>query len=113
MRVVRSDGEQGQQVPEHRMDTPRQWRSTNDRSARFSLSALQGCTVRRARSLHFGRRLIRTLGVGLIALAAIVASLTVVKRQEEEARPAEGEKRPQNQHASSGVDLDQLRAAGM
>jgi len=57
---------------------------------------------------------IRTLGVGLIALAAIVASLSVVKgRQEEEARPQEGEKRPQHLPASSSVNLDQLRAAGM
>jgi hypothetical protein len=57
--------------------------------------------------------LIRTLGVGLIALAAIVASLTVVKQRQEEARPSEGEKRPQHLPASPRVDLDQLRAAGM
>ncbi len=49
----------------------------------------------------------------MIALAAIVASLTVVKQRQEEARPSEGEKRPQNLHASTRVDLDQLRAAGM
>ncbi|HST58856.1 MAG TPA: hypothetical protein VLK84_09215 [Longimicrobium sp.] len=50
----------------------------------------------------------------MIALAAIVASLSVVKgRQEEEARPQEGEKRPQHLPASSSVNLDQLRAAGM
>ena len=73
-----------------------------------------GRTARRASYLHYGRRLIRTLGVGLIALAAIVASLTVVKqRQEDEAQPSEGEKRPQNLPATSRVDLDQLRAAGM
>lgn len=67
--------------------------------------ARQGLSLREA--------LIRTLGVGLIALAAIVASLTVVKQRQEEARPSEGEKRPQNSPASSRVDLDQLRAAGM
>lgn len=57
--------------------------------------------------------LIRTLGVGLIALAAIVASLTVVRQRQEEAHPPEGEKRPQHTPASSRLDLDQLRAAGM
>jgi hypothetical protein len=49
----------------------------------------------------------------LIALAAIVASLTVVKQRQEEEQPQEGEKRPQHSPASSRVDLDQLRAAGM
>jgi len=57
--------------------------------------------------------LIRTLGVGLIAIAAIVASLTVVKQRQEEAREAEGEKRPQLTPVQSRLDLDQLRAAGM
>jgi hypothetical protein len=57
--------------------------------------------------------LIRTLGVGLIAIAAIVASLTVVKQRQEEARDAEGEKRPQLTPAQPRLDLDQLRAAGM
>ncbi|HEX6036558.1 hypothetical protein [Longimicrobium sp.] len=42
-----------------------------------------------------------------------MASLTVVKQRQEEAQPSEGEKRPQHLPASSGVDLDQLRAAGM
>jgi hypothetical protein len=49
----------------------------------------------------------------LIAIAAIVASLTVVKQRQEEAREAEGEKRPQLTPAQSRLDLDQLRAAGM
>jgi hypothetical protein len=66
-----------------------------------------------APGLSLREALIRTLGVGLIALAAIVASLTVVKQRQEEARPPEGEKRPQNLPASPRVDLDQLRAAGM
>lgn len=71
-----------------------------------------GRSVRRATNSSLWEALIRTLGVGLIALAAIVASLSVVRRQEE-ALP-EGEKRPQLLPASSsGVDLDQLRAAGM
>ena len=73
-----------------------------------------GRTGRRATNSYQWEALIRTLGVGLIALAAIVASLSVVKqRQEDEARLPEGEKRPQNLPASSRVDLDQLRAAGM
>ena len=56
--------------------------------------------------------LIRTFGVGLIALAAIVASFTVVKQRQVEALAPEAEKRPQHP-ASPRVDLDQLRAAGM
>lgn len=72
-----------------------------------------GRTGRRATNSLLREAHIRTLGVGLIALAAIVASLTVVKRQEEEALPQEGEKRPQHLPASSSVNLDQLRAAGM
>jgi hypothetical protein len=52
------------------------------------------------------------LGVGLIAIAAIVASLTVVKRHEE-AHESEGEKRPQLIPVQPRLDLDQLRAAGM
>jgi hypothetical protein len=49
----------------------------------------------------------------LIAIAAIVASLTVVRQRQEDARPPEGEKRPQHSPPSSRLDLDQLRAAGM
>jgi hypothetical protein len=71
-----------------------------------------GRTGRRATDSLLREALIRTLGVGLIALAAIVASLSVVKRQEV-ARLPDGEKRPQHLPSSSGVDLDLLRAAGM
>lgn len=57
--------------------------------------------------------LIRTLGVSLIAIAAIVASLTVARQRQEEAPAPEGEKRPQHSPTASRLDLDQLRAAGM
>lgn len=57
--------------------------------------------------------LIRTLGVSLIAIAAIVASLTVARQRQEEAHAPEGEKRPQHSPTSSRLDLDELRAAGM
>lgn len=55
---------------------------------------------------------IRTLGVSLIAIAAIVASLTVAK-QRHETRAPEEEKGPQPAPAAARLDLDQLRAAGM
>jgi len=49
------------------------------------------------------------LGVSLIAIAAVVASLTIVRqRQEEPSR--EKVKRPE--HSPAAVDLEQLRAAG-
>lgn len=57
--------------------------------------------------------LIRTLGVGLIAIAAIVASLTVARQRQDDGRAAEGEKGPQITPAAARLDLDQLRAAGM
>jgi hypothetical protein len=53
------------------------------------------------------------LGVSLIAIAAIVASLTVVRQRQDGVRPAEGEKGPQITPAAARLDLDQLRAAGM
>jgi hypothetical protein len=53
------------------------------------------------------------LGVSLIAIAAIVASLTVARQRQEEAPAPEGEKRPQHSPPPSRLDLDQLRAAGM
>ncbi len=56
---------------------------------------------------------IRTLGVGLIAIAAIVASLTVVRQRQDAAHTPEGEKGPNVAPAASSLDLDQLRAAGM
>lgn len=71
--------------------------------------------VRTARHETFqdGEAHIRTLGVSLIAIAAIVASLTVARQRQEEAPAAEGEKRPQHSPTTSRLDLDQLRAAGM
>jgi hypothetical protein len=57
--------------------------------------------------------LIRTLGVSLIAIAAIVASLTVARQRQDAAPAPEGEKRPQHSPTPSRLDLDQLRAAGM
>ncbi|HEX2078193.1 MAG TPA: hypothetical protein VHG08_10810 [Longimicrobium sp.] len=53
------------------------------------------------------------MGVSLIAIAAIVASLTVARQRQEEASAPEGEKRPQHSPTQSRLDLDQLRAAGM
>jgi uncharacterized membrane protein len=51
------------------------------------------------------------LGVSLVAIAAIVASLTVVRqRQEEPGR--EKAKRPDYSPAAIDLDLEQLRAAG-
>ncbi len=55
--------------------------------------------------------LIRTLGVSLVAIAAVVASLTIVRqRQEEPAR--DKEKRPESSPAAVDLDLERLRAAG-
>jgi hypothetical protein len=53
------------------------------------------------------------LGVSLIAIAAIVASLTVARQRQDDARGLDGEKGPQITPAAAGLDLDQLRAAGM
>ncbi|HEX8395226.1 MAG TPA: hypothetical protein VF665_22955, partial [Longimicrobium sp.] len=39
--------------------------------------------------------LIRTLGVSLIAIAAVVASLAVARQRQDEARLPEGDRRPQ------------------
>jgi hypothetical protein len=85
---------------------------TNDRSARILLFLVQAAPDGAPRTSSW-EALIRTLGVGLIAIAAIVASLTVVRQRQEDARPPEGEKRPQHSPPSSRLDLDQLRAAGM
>lgn len=68
---------------------------------------------RRATPPQLREARIRTLGVSLIAIAAIVASLTVVRQRQDVARLAEGEKGPQITPATSRLDLDQLRAAGM
>ncbi|CAN5351180.1 hypothetical protein BH23GEM4_BH23GEM4_13950 [soil metagenome] len=53
---------------------------------------------------------IRTLGVSLVAVAAIVASLTVV-RQRQEVR-GDKEVRPGPSPTTVDIDLDGLRAAG-
>jgi hypothetical protein len=55
--------------------------------------------------------LIRTLGVSLVAIAAIVASLTVA-RQRQEVPSRFREKRPEHSPAAVDLDLEQLRAAG-
>ncbi len=52
---------------------------------------------------------IRALGVSLVAIAAIVASMTVVRQRQEERRPSD----PVKPDASpAAVDLDGIRAAG-
>jgi hypothetical protein len=55
--------------------------------------------------------LIRTLGVSLVAIAAIVASLTVAK-QRQEVPSRFREKRPEHSPAAVDLDLEGLRAAG-
>ena len=91
---------------------PHRYAVTNDRSARNLPVREQVAPERRATNLQMGG-LIRTLGVSLIAIAAIVASLTVARQRQEEAPAPEGEKRPQHSPTTSRLDLDQLRAAGM
>jgi hypothetical protein len=51
------------------------------------------------------------LGVSLVAIAAIVASLTVVRQRQEEPVRDKG-KRPEHSPAAVDLDLEQLRAAG-
>ncbi|MBB4636189.1 hypothetical protein FHS01_002207 [Longimicrobium terrae] len=53
------------------------------------------------------------MGVSLIAIAAVVASLAVARQRQDDARLPEGDKRPQLSPAHGSLDLDQLRAAGM
>ena len=53
--------------------------------------------------------LIRTLGVSLVAVAAIVASLTLVRQRQDV--PAQAKVKRQ-EHSPAAVDLEQLRAAG-
>ena len=60
--------------------------------------------------LHAGGA-IRTLGVSLVAIAAIVASLTVA-RQRQEVPSRFREKRPEHSPAAVDLDLEGLRAAG-
>jgi hypothetical protein len=51
------------------------------------------------------------LGVSLVAVAAIVASLTLV-RQRQELPVRDKDKRPEHSPAAVDLDLEQLRAAG-
>jgi hypothetical protein len=74
---------------------------------------LQVATGRRATTPMSWEALIRTLGVSLIAIAAVVASLTVARQRQDEARPPEEGKRPHLSPLHGSLDLDQLRAAGM
>jgi len=53
---------------------------------------------------------IRALGVSLVAIAAIVASLTVVRQRQEERRTDDDTKTEPATPAA--VDLDGIRAAG-
>lgn len=57
------------------------------------------------------RRLIRTLGVSLVAVAAIVASLTLA-RQRQDIPVRDKGKRSEHSPAAVDLDLEQLRAAG-
>jgi len=63
------------------------------------------------RSSPTRRRLIRTLGVSLVAVAAIVASLTVARQRQDIPAPVRG-KRAEHSPAAVDLDLEQLRAAG-
>ncbi len=54
---------------------------------------------------------IRALGVSLVAIAAIVASLTVVRQRQEERR-TDDRVRPEPSPAAVDLDLDGIRAAG-
>lgn len=65
--------------------------------------------MRRRVPTRTAEALIRTLGVSLVAIAALVASLTLVRQQKEEPG-RDKEKRPE--HSPAAVDLEQLRAAG-
>ena len=66
--------------------------------------------ARRAALLSRSEAPIRTLGVSLVAIAAVVASLTVVRQLQEQPDRAK-DKRPEISPAA--VDLDQLRNAGL
>lgn len=55
--------------------------------------------------------LIRTLGIGLVAIAAVVASLTLVRQRNEGQRP-EPQPAPDRAPAPPGLNLDEIRAAG-
>jgi hypothetical protein len=55
---------------------------------------------------------IRTLGIGLVAIAAVMVSLTLVK-QRNEARQPEPEPTPGRAPATTGMNLDAIRTAGL
>ena len=66
--------------------------------------------ARRAVLLSRSEAPIRTLGVSLVAIAAVVASLTVARQlQEQPERP----KDKRSEVFPAAVDLDQLRNAGL
>jgi hypothetical protein len=52
------------------------------------------------------------LGVSLVAVAAIVASLTIARQRQEEAPVRERGRRQEHSPAAVDLDLEQLRAAG-
>jgi hypothetical protein len=55
---------------------------------------------------------IRTLGVSLVAIAAIVASLTIVKQRSEERQPEPEAPEPRTP-AAVDLNLDAIRSAGL
>jgi hypothetical protein len=55
---------------------------------------------------------IRTLGIGLLAVAAVIASLTIV-RQRNEGRHPEPPPTPGRAPLSAGINLDAIRTAGL
>jgi hypothetical protein len=56
--------------------------------------------------------LIRTLGIGLLAVAAVMASLTIVRQRNEERHP-EPQPTPGRAPVSAGINLDAIRTAGL
>ena len=56
---------------------------------------------------------IRALGVSLVAIAAIVASLAVVRHRHDEDRRADTQPSPERVPAAIDLDLDGIRAAGL
>lgn len=61
----------------------------------------------------FREALIRTLGVSLVAIAAVVASLTIVRQQRQEVERKGGDGQRHEPISPAAVDLDELRAAGL
>ena len=55
---------------------------------------------------------IRTLGIGLVAVAAVMASLTIA-RQRSEMRRAEPQPTPGRAPALADMNLDAIRTAGL